>query len=71
MAENEIHRLKMRKAESKGIGLSTVKDSSNDNNSEASIFDVHGQHDFSDTETVYSNYFEDENEDKGIEFIEL
>jgi len=48
-----------------------VKDSSNDNTSEASIFDVHGQHDFSDTETVYSNYFEDEDEDKGIEFIEL
>lgn len=26
---------------------------------------------FSDIETVYSNYFEDEDEDKGIEFIEL
>lgn len=69
MAENEIYRLKMKKAESKGIGLSTVKDSSTDNTSEASIFDVHGQHDLSDTETVYSNYFEDEND--SIEFIEL
>lgn len=60
VAENEIHRLKMRKTESKGIGLSTVKDHSTDSTSEASIFDVHDHHDFSDTETVYSNYFEDE-----------
>lgn len=41
VAENEIHRLRMRKIETPLIGLSTVKDSQMTNESEASIFEVH------------------------------
>ena len=60
IAEMEINRLRTRKFEDPAVGLSTVKDDSTYNSSEVSIFDVQEQSDFSDTETVFSSYFEDE-----------
>lgn len=50
----------MRKHESPTIGLSTVRDQYGDSSNEASIFEVHSHNDFSDTETVFSTYLEDE-----------
>ena len=55
-AEMEIQRLKMRRQAEDDLGLSTVKDQESESTSEASIFDVHGQDDLSDTSTVFSAY---------------
>lgn len=69
VAENQIYRLKMQLKANPSIGLSTVKEYSQDSSGQASIFDVHEHHDFSDTETVFSTYQQDYQSD--IEFIQL
>ena len=59
-AEMEILRLKTKKHLVEDVGLSMVKESSGENRTEASIFDVHDVNDFSDTATVFSTYDEDD-----------